>query len=177
MPRLIMIIAGTIPVIVALLIAVPLLTQTEVPFSAAGPNDVISIEYTKHQIKKISFGITDRVASQKSEILLIRDNGEVRYTVTDEGVQKPDISKKIGENEIHRLTALIKETGFMQIPSESFPAKENVTEYQKSSLKITLNGAIRQINWAEQNATEKFVPPIITLVESELNQIITKISE
>ena len=36
---------------------------------------------------------------------------------------------------------------------------------------------VNQIHWPEQNATEKFVPPIITMVESELNQIIDEISE
>lgn len=177
MPRPIMIIAGAIPAIIALLIAIPLITQQEIPFSAAGPDDVINIEFTKHDLKKVTFGVTERIASQKSEILIIRDNGDVRYTVTDQGVPKPDIFNKIGEDKVHRLTALIKETGFMEIPSESFPVKDDTTEYQKSSLKITLNGAVKQINWPEQNATEKFVPPIITLVESELNQIITKISK
>ena len=65
----------------------------------------------------------------------------------------------------------------MEIPTESFPLLEDVNEYQKSSLKIILNGQITKINWPEQNATEKFVPPIVTLVESELEQIINQVSE
>ncbi len=30
-----------------------------------------------------------------------------------------------------KLTALIKETGFMAIPNESFPVNDDVKEYQK----------------------------------------------
>ena len=72
---------------------------------------------------------------------------------------------------------MIKETGFIAIPSESFSILENVTEYQKSNVKVTLNGRINQIYWPEQNATTQFIPPIITMVEYELDQIISKIRE
>ncbi|HUU49073.1 MAG TPA: hypothetical protein VMW55_09865 [Nitrosopumilaceae archaeon] len=168
---------GSIPVIIALLIAIPLITKPDIPFSAANPNDTIEFEYTKHQLKKISFGVTEREGAQKTEILLIKNNGEIKYTVTKEGYPQPDIKSKLSEEKIRKLTALIKETGFIEIPSESFPVKEDVIDYQKSNVKITLNGQIKQIHWPEQNATEKFIPPIITMVESQLDQIINQISE
>jgi len=72
---------------------------------------------------------------------------------------------------------LIKETGFIEIPSESFPIKDNVIDYQKSNVKIILNGQVKQIHWPQQNVTEKFIPPIIAMVESQLDQIINQISE
>jgi hypothetical protein len=61
----------------------------------------------------------------------------------------------------------------MAIPSESFEIGEDISEYTKSSLKVTLNGQTRQIHWPEQNATSQFIPPIITMVELELDQIIS----
>ena len=169
--------AGAIPVIVALLIAIPLITKPDIPFSAANPYDTIEIEYTKHQLKKIDFGVTEREGSQKTEILLIKNNGETKYSVTKEGYPQPEIQSELSEQRIRKLTALIKETGFIEIPSESFPVKDDVTDYQKSNVKITLNGQIKQIHWPEQNATEKFIPPIITMVESQLDQIIEQIRE
>ncbi len=54
---------------------------------------------------------------------------------------------------------------------------ENVTDYQKSSVKITLNGRVNQIHWPESSATSDFIPPIITMVESELDKIMSEISE
>ena len=177
MVKPILLVAGAIPAIVAILILVPLITKPDIPFSAANPNDKIEIEYTIHQLKKIDFGITDREVAQKTEILLIKNNGEVRYSVTKEGYAQPEIKSKLSEERLHQLTALIKETGFIAIPSESFPVMENVTDYQKSNVKITLNGQTKQIHWPEQNATEKFIPPIITKVESQLNQVIEDIRE
>lgn len=177
MVRPIMIAAGAIPVIVALLISVPLLTRSDIPFSAANPYDTIEIEYTKHQLKKVSFGVTEREGAQKTEILLIKNDGETKYTVTKEGYPQPEIKSELSEEKILKLTALIKETGFIAIPSESFPVMDNVTDYQKSNVKITLNGQVKQIHWPEQNATAKFIPPIITMVETQLDQIIEQIRE
>ena len=177
MVKPILLAAGAIPAIVALLIAIPLITKPDIPFSAANPNDTIEIEYTKHQLSKISFGITDKLSPTKTEILLIKNNGDAKYSVTKEGYPQPEIESKLTEEKLKKLTALIKETGFIAIPSESFPVNEDVMQYQKSNVKVTLNGAIKQIHWPEQNATEKFIPPIITMVESELDEIIEQISE
>lgn len=177
MVKPIIIAVGAIPAILALLIAVPLITKSEIPFSASNPNDVIELEYTKHQLKKISFGVTERLVAQKSEILLVKNDGELRYTVTEDGITKPDKLSDLDDETMKKLRALIKETGFISIPNESFPIIDDVDEYQKSSLKITLNGVVNQIHWPEQNATEKFVPPIITMVESELDHIIEQLIE
>ena len=168
---------GAIPVIVALLISVPLITKNEIPISAANSFDTIEIEYTKHQLKIISFGVTERVGAQKTEILYIKNDGSIKYSVTEQGNLQPDISSKLDEKKLNKIKALIKETGFIAIPSESFSILENVTEYQKSNVKITLNGLTNQIYWPEQNATSQSIPPIITMVESELDKIISEISE
>ncbi len=177
MVKPIVIVVAAIPAILATLIAIPLLTQPEIPFSAANPNDRIEIEYTKHHLKKISYGITERVGAQKTEILLIKNDGALQYTVTEDGKPLPEFKGQLEESKLKKLAAMIKETGFITIPAESFPINDDVDEYQKSTVKITLNGVVNQIHWPEQNATEKFVPPIITMVELELNQIIDDISK
>ena len=168
---------GAIPVIVALLISVPMITKNEIPISAANSLDRLEIEYTKHQLKKISYGVTERVGSQKTEILFIKNDGELKYSLTEQGYLHPDITSKLDEKKLNKIKALIKETGFMAVPSESFPVMEDVTEYQKSNVKVTLNGRENQIHWPEQNATTGFIPPIITMVESELDDIILEIIE
>ena len=177
MVKPILLVAGAIPAIVALLILVPLITKPDIPFSAANPNDRIEIEYTKHQLSKVSFGITDKETPLKTEILLIKNDGEVKYSVTKEGYPQPEKNSQLSEDQIRRLTALFKETGFIAIPSESFPVMNNVTEYQKSNVKITLNGRNQEIHWPEQNATSGFIPPIITMVEAELDAIMSDIRE
>lgn len=168
---------GAIPVIVALLIMVPLITKNEIPTSAANSLDKIDIEYTKHQLKKISYGITERVGAEKTEILYIKNNGDLKYSLTEQGYLQPDIRSKLDESKLNKIKALIKETGFIEIPSESFPIMENATEYQKSNVKIVLNGRENQIHWPEQNVTSGFIPPIVTMVESELDEILAELSK
>ncbi len=168
---------GAIPVIIALLITVPLITRNEIPISAANSFDYLEIEYTKHQLKKISSGVVERISAQKTEILYIKNDGTLKYSVTELGYVQPDITSKLDEKKFNKIKAMIKETGFISIPSESFSIIENVTEYQKSNVKVTLNGQVNQIYWPEQNATTQSIPPIITMVEYELDQIISKIIE
>lgn len=172
MVKPVLIIAGAVPVILAILIVIPMITKPDIPYSAVVPTDQIELEYTKHQLQKISFGVTEQTRSQKTEILVIKNDGNIRYSVIEAGIQKPDKRSMIEKELVKRLTALIKETGFMAIPSESFPVQDNIDEYKKFSLKVTLNGQTRQIHWPEQNATAQFIPPIITIMEAELDQII-----
>ncbi len=172
MVKPIYLILGAIPVIAALLLVTPLLLKNEIPTSAANYTDDIEIEYTKHQLKKISYGITERVGAEKTEILYIKNDGDLKYSISTSGYLEPDVRSKLDTPTLDRIKALIKETGFIEIPSESFTVLDNVTEYQKSNVKVTLNGRVNQIHWPEQNATADFIPPIITMVESELDQII-----
>ena len=78
---------------------------------------------------------------------------------------------------MNKIKALIKETGFIAIDSNSFSVFENITDYQKSSVKITLNGRVNQIHWPEQSATSDFIPSNNYMVESELDKIMSEISE
>ena len=168
---------GAIPVIAAILLALPLVTKNEIPVSASNSFDKLEIEYTKHQLKKISNGIAERTGSEKTEILLIKNDGEIKYTITEKGYPQPDIKSKIDEQQLNKIKALIKETGFISIDPNSFSVFQNVTDFQKSSVKVTLNGRVNQVHWPESSATPDFIPPIITMVESELDKVMSEFSE
>ena len=166
-----------IPIILAFLIMIPLLTETEIPSSAVNPNDTIHIEYTKHDLRIISFGVTEKTVSESTEILIIKNDGTAQYNkITEDGGQS-QIMSSINDEKLQKLTALIKETGFMSIPKESFPIQEDVTDYTKSTIKITLNGQKSQIFWPDQDSTDRLIPPIITMLETELDEVITQIIE
>ena len=168
---------GAIPVFFAILIMVPMLTTPEIPISAINSNDTIEIEYTKHDLTTISFGVTEKTAATNTQILTINNDGAVKYNQIREGSDQSQITSSISNQQLQKLTALIKETGFMSIPKEPFPIMDDVGDYTKSAIKITLNGNETQIFWPEQSATEKLIPPIITMIESELEQIINQIIE
>jgi len=167
----------SIPVIFALLIAIPMLTSTDIPISAINSNDKLEIEFTKHDLRIVSFGVTDKAVADSTRVLIIENDGTIQYTEIKDGVNKSQITSSISDEQLQKLTALVKETGFMSIPKESFPIKDDVEIYTKFTIKIMLNDARTQIFWPEQDATEKFIPPIITMLESELDGIISQIIE
>jgi len=165
-----------IPVIFALLIVIPMFTSTDIPISAINPSDKIQIEFTKHDLRIVSFGVTEKTIADSTQVLTIDNDGLVQYTEIKDGVNQSLVKSSISEAQLQKLTAMIKETGFMSIPKESFPIKDDVESYTKFTVKITLNDARTQIFWPDQDATEKFIPPIVIAVESELEEIIIFIS-
>ena len=168
---------GAIPVIFAILIIIPMLTMEEIPTSAINSSDKIQIEFTKHDLRIVSFGVTEKTVADNTQLLTIENDGTVQYTEIKDGVNQSQITTSISDEQLQKLTAMIKETGFMSIPKESFPIKDDVESYTKFTIKITLNDAKTQIFWPEQDATEKFIPPIVTMLESELGDIINQIIE
>jgi hypothetical protein len=168
-------IAASIPIIFAVLIAIPMITNPQIPFSAVNVDDRISVEFTKHHLKKISLGVTDRITPQKSEILTISNEGNVRYLVTTNGIPQPERTTMVEREQVKKLIAMVKETGFMKIPIDVIAPNDDALEYEKFSLRVILNGETKQIQWVEQNATSSFVPPIITILGSELQNITKRI--
>ena len=166
-----------IPVIFALLIVIPMLTMKEIPTSAINPSDKVQIEFTKHDLRIVSFGVTEKTVADTTQLLTIENDGTIQYTEIKDGVNQSQVKSSISDEQLQKLTAMIKETGFMSIPKESFPIKDGVESYTKFTVKITLNDAKTQIFWPEQDATEKFIPPIVTMLESELEGIINQIIE
>jgi len=177
MVKPIVLVGAAIPIILAILIVIPMLTMEEIPMSAINPNDKIQIEFTKHDLRVVSFGVTEKSVADMTQVLIIDNDGDVQYTEVKDGVNQSLVKSSISDEQLQKLTAMIKETGFMSIQKESFPIKEDVENYTKFTVKITLNDAKTQIFWPEQDATEKFIPPIVTAVEDELVGIIDGIRE
>jgi hypothetical protein len=175
MVRPIVLLLGAIPVLVAIFIVVPQLIRTEIPTSAVNSDDVISLEYSKQHLTKVSFGLTESLGADTTEVLNIENNGKTNYEVTKNGYSEPNIKYQLEKSELKKLTALIKETGFMEIPPDSFLVKTDAREYNKFGLQVTLNGKSLNLQWAEQNASQSFIPPIVIQVQSELDGIIAEI--
>ena len=177
MVKPILIVGGAIPIILAIIIVIPLVTAPEIARTAIDPSDESEIEFTTHQLRNISPGITDRITSDQTEIIVIKNDGTVTYSITKDGKVSPPKTIKIDNSQRMKLVAMIKETGFLSIPFESFSIKDGIESYQKFGLKITLNENTNQLYWPEPDATEQMIPPIITMVQEELELIIQIIRE
>lgn len=177
MARPLLLIAASVPVIFAVLIAIPMMTNPQIPFSAVNADDRISVEFTKHRLLKSLLGLTEGLVPQKSEILVISNDGNARYIVIEGGVPQPEKTATLDRNQMKKIIAMVKETGFMKIPIESIAPDDNIMEYDRFSLKVTLNGETKQIQWPEKNATSALIPPIIAMVGSELQNVTKKLNE
>ena len=177
MVKPVLIIGGAFPIVLAILFVIPLVTAPEIPRTAIDPLDHSEIEFTVHQLQKISLGVTDRLSSEQTEIIVIKNDGTVIYTITKDGKVSPEKTLQIDDSKKRKLVAMIKETGFLSLPFESFSIKNDIEKYEKFGLKITLNEETKQHYWPEQDATEKMIPPIITMVQEELEAIMESIRE
>jgi len=173
----ILIVGGAIPIAIAIIIVIPLVTAPEIANTAIDPLDESEIEFTVHQLRNMSPGIIDRLTAEQTEIIVIKNDGTVNYTITKDGTVSPEKTIKIDESKRMKLVAMIKETGFLSIPFESFSIKDDIESYQKFGLKITLNENSNQLYWPEPDATDQMIPPIITMVQEELELIMEIIRE
>jgi hypothetical protein len=126
-------------------------------------------------MKKISFGLTQSIGAQKTEVLTIENDGQTSYSLTKDGYSEPDMKYQLSKEDVTRLTALVKETGFMEIPKTSFTVKSDLNEYDKYGLQVTLNGKSVNVSWPDQNSTDEFIPPLITQVQTSLDGVIAEI--
>jgi hypothetical protein len=173
--RPIIILLGAIPILAALFIVVPTLLRPEIPNVAVNPDDVISIEYSKQHLKKISFGVSQSIGAETTQVLSISNDGQAVYGLTKDGYSEPDKKYQISKAEMTKITGLIKETGFMQIPQTSFQVKNDLDEYDKFGIQVTLNGKSVKIQWPDQNSTQEFIPPLISQVQDSMDAVIAEI--
>ena len=177
MVKPILLIGGAIPIILAIIIVIPLVTAPEIPYIAVDPRDKTEIEFTKHQLRNISLGVTDRMTADQTEIIVIKNDGVVNYSITKDGTVSPQKTIQIDNSQRLKIVAMIKETGFLSLPFESFSIKDGIETYEKFGLKITLNQDTNQLYWPEPDATEQMIPPIMTMVQEDLEVIMEIIRE
>jgi len=177
MVKPILILGGAVPVVIAILIFVPLVTNPEIPFIAVDPDDVVEIEFTKHELIKSSFGVTERFGAQQTEIISLKNDNSIMYSMIKDGIPQPEKKSSINHESKMKVIAMIKETGFLSIPSDSFTIRDDIDKFVKFGVKITYNGKVSQLYWPEQNATEQFIPPMISMIEEELENIMNGIRE
>ena len=91
---------GAIPVILAILIVIPMVTMEEIPTSAINPNDKIQIEFTKHDLRIVSFGVTDKTIADNTLVLTIENDGTVQYTEIMGDVNKSQITSSISNEQL-----------------------------------------------------------------------------
>lgn len=169
MPRASVVAVGAIPVAVAVLIAVPLLSMDRVPATTLLPGDMVEFEHVRSHMAP-SQGIVERDRATASRVLKIDASGAARLLVT-EGGETSERSATLGAPELQRLRALVKETGFMSMAPPPFVDEGLSGEYDLHALRVTLNGEERRVRWSEDASGEGPAPPIVLAILEELDAI------
>ena len=169
MPRIPMLVAGAIPAIVAILIVIPLFTTDRVPPTTLLPTDTLEFKYTQHLVVAAS-GMPARGSALESSVLEIDDSGSATLIVVGGG-EAYESDAQVDDESLHRLRALIKETGFMEITPMTFLPDVQPPEYELYALSVVLNGDQKNVRWSSNDTKTNFVPPIIVTIQEELDAI------
>lgn len=155
--------------IVAVLLITPLLTTEKVPPSALLPTDVIEFEYAQQSISVVS-GSAGGPMTLESRVLEIDGDGNVRLHVSNDSGTDSYESVVDGEM-LRRLGALVKETGFFEITPLTFLPDERPEMYDLYTMSVSLNGLEKSVRWSTGGVLENFVPPILVMIQEELDSI------
>lgn len=175
MAKPIVLILAAIPILAAIFIVVPALTRPQIPSSEVNSEDTLTLQYTKEHLQKISFGVTQSIGADTAEVLTIQNDGSAVYSLTKNGYSNSDVKYQLTGEEIAGLKSMIKETGFTGIPDTVYQAKPDASNYEKYGLAVTFDGKTVNLQWADANATQEFIPPIVTQVQTSLDKIIGEI--
>src|SRR5579875_365500 len=175
MAKPIVLILAAIPILAAIFIVVPALTRPQISSSGVNSEDVLSLQYTKEHLEKVSFGMTQSIGADTAEVLTIQSDGSGVYSLTKNGYSEPDVKFQLSKDEFTKLKGLVKETGFVGIPDTVYQVKPDANNYEKYGLQVTLNGNTVNLQWADQNASQEFVPPIVTQMQSTLDNMTSEI--
>ncbi len=162
--------AAVIPIIVILVIAIPKISPGDQPSTTAA--SLFRIEFIKEDMKRISFGVTERAGALTSEKLIIDEKGRALYDVRVEGEKGSQTRFQVSLLDVKRLKALITDTGFMQIPKSEFATKEDAVEFTRYTLKVDLGSQAKTVRWADESSSKDFVPPLLTMLSDSITKII-----
>ena len=158
--------AAVIPIIIALVIAIPKISPGGQTVTSE-PSQM-RIHFVTENMKRISFGVTETIGAQKSETLIISNDGSALYNVNVEGGKGSQTKFQVDASELKRIKALVVETGFMQIPKEKFDARENATEFTRYTLTVSLNGGAKTVKWVDESSSKDFVPALLYMLRDTL---------
>mgnify|MGYP004144857101 CR=1 FL=1 len=160
-----------IPIIIMLVIAIPKISPGGEQIST-NTISVMRVEFIKEDIKRVSYGVTERAGAIKSEILVIDEKGKAFYDLKVDGEKGVDIRFKVSSQDIKRLKGLITDTGFMHIPKSEFAVKNNKSEFTRYKLNVSLDNQAKTVQWVDQSASKDFVPPLLTMMSDAITKII-----
>ncbi|MFY3740315.1 MAG: hypothetical protein HMLIMOIP_000752 [Candidatus Nitrosomirales archaeon] len=170
MSKRLLIAVAVVIVVIALAIAIPKISPGGQ--GATNTPTEMRISFVKEDMKRVSFGVTENIGSQKSETLIINNDGTAFYTLSVEGEKGSQTKFQVDGQELKRIRALITETGFMQIPKEQFDPSDNATEFTRYTLTATFGSSTKTIQWVNEESSKDSVPALLTRLKDSMLELI-----
>jgi len=139
-------------------------------------NSKLSIQFTKEDMKRVGFGVVERVAAERLEKIIINDDGKGFYTM-QQGSNTIQKEFTIDNDTLKRIRSLINDYGLLSvnINKESI---DDENEFLRYTLSITLDGNTKVIRWVERLNVDEMkpadVPPLLIRVRDVLLSIMSK---
>jgi hypothetical protein len=139
-------------------------------------NSKLSIQFTKEDMKRVGFGVVERVAAERIERIIINDDGKGFYTM-QQGSNTIQKEFTIDNDTLKRIRSLISDYGLLSvnINKESI---DDENEFLRYTLSITLDGNTKVIRWVERLNVDEMkpadVPPLLIRVRDVLLSIMSK---
>ena len=154
-------------VIITIICVTSLIIQNVLELTTT-PNlvDRIKIEFIKYTLNDQN----NDIIHMQFEILRIVNN-TIHYSISTQDTILEKQSS-INDDELYKLISLITDTGFLSL-SEDFQQSDIIQNDGKNVLKITLDEKKHKIVWSTNHDVD--LPPIITMIEVELNTIISQL--
>ena len=139
-------------------------------------NSKLSIQFTKEDMKRVGFGVVERVAAERLEKIIINDDGKGFYTM-QQGSNTIQKEFTIDNDTLKRIRSLINDYGLLSV-NINRESIDDENEFLRYTLSITLDGNTKVIRWVERLNVDEMkpadVPPLLIRVRDVLLSIMSK---
>ncbi len=154
-------------IIVIAIIALQATSSSTIPTSAK-----MSIQFTREEMKRVGFGVVERVAADKRESIVIGDDGKGFYILT-QGSNNIQKEFSIDNDTLKRLRSLISDFGLLALDINRDSMDDD--EFLRYTISVNVDGSSKVIRWVERLKMDEMepadTPPILIRVRDMLLNI------
>ncbi|MEM1942105.1 MAG: hypothetical protein QW248_04510 [Candidatus Nitrosocaldus sp.] len=137
----------------------------------------ISLQFTREEMRRVSFGIVERFAAEKVESMSIQADGRALYSM-QQGINNVQREFRVPSERLKSIQSFISDTGlFDAVPhlKDEVGSSDTFTRY---TVTVTLDGSSKSLRWAESIRTDEFapsdVPPLLIRLRCMLMQVMSE---
>lgn len=163
----------TLAFIVSAIIVIAIIALQAISSSSTIPASAkMSIQFTREEMKRVGFGVVERVAADKRESIVIGDDGKGFYTLT-QGSNNIQKEFSIDNDTLKRLRSLISDFGLLALDINRDSMDDD--EFLRYTISVNVDGSSKIIRWVERLKMDEMepsdIPPILIRVRDMLLNI------